>query len=217
MTPPKDIHSTILTAAAREILRPMGLLQKGRSRTWMDDRQWWVGVVEFQPSSWSRGTYLNVGCHWLWHGGSGLGFYEGGRVKGCSDFENVSQFEPVARSYAQVAAERVIAQRRQFTDVAALSNYHDRTRSIDLWKQFDAAIASALCGRHVQAVRWFDAVVAQEGTFDWIIAARDDAAGLRKLAADTTAFREIMTDRIARARVALKLPTLASIDFGDAR
>ncbi|HEX4035315.1 MAG TPA: hypothetical protein VHX66_12810, partial [Solirubrobacteraceae bacterium] len=59
-------HSKLLTTAAREVLRPMGLRQKRRSRVWLDDRAWWVGVVEFQASSFSPGTYLNVGAMWLW-------------------------------------------------------------------------------------------------------------------------------------------------------
>src|SRR5687767_4381931 len=75
------IHSTLITAAAREILRPMGLFQKGRSRTWLDDQGWWVCVVEFQPSSWSRGSYLNVGCMWLWGVKDYISFDEGYRIE----------------------------------------------------------------------------------------------------------------------------------------
>jgi len=32
------IHSNRILAAAREHLKPLGLRQKGRSRTWLDDR-----------------------------------------------------------------------------------------------------------------------------------------------------------------------------------
>ncbi len=49
---PTPEHTRLLTAAARSILRPLGCVQKGRSRTWLDDQDWWVGVVEFQPSAW---------------------------------------------------------------------------------------------------------------------------------------------------------------------
>jgi hypothetical protein len=60
-------HTKLLIAAARDVLRPIGLTQKGRLRTWLDDLGWWLGVVEFQSSSWSRGSYLNVGVNWLWN------------------------------------------------------------------------------------------------------------------------------------------------------
>jgi hypothetical protein len=73
-------HSTLITAAARDALRQLGLSRKGRSRTWLDDQGWWLGVVEFQPSSWSRGTYLNVGVNWLWNVKDYITFDVGGRV-----------------------------------------------------------------------------------------------------------------------------------------
>ena len=60
-------HTKLINAAARETLRPLGLVQEGRSRTWLDDRAWWLGIVEFQPSDWTRGSYLNVGVSWLWN------------------------------------------------------------------------------------------------------------------------------------------------------
>jgi hypothetical protein len=30
-------HTKLLNAAAREVLAPLGAVQKGRSRTWLDD------------------------------------------------------------------------------------------------------------------------------------------------------------------------------------
>ena len=33
----------------RLFMRPLGLVQEGRSRTWLDDQAWWLGIVEFQP------------------------------------------------------------------------------------------------------------------------------------------------------------------------
>lgn len=62
----------LIRQAAREVLRPMGLLQKGSSRIWLDDNGWFLTVVEFQPSSWSQGAYLNVGVSFLWEQGAGF-------------------------------------------------------------------------------------------------------------------------------------------------
>jgi hypothetical protein len=59
-------HARIITLAARTALRPLGLRQKGRSRLWIDDHGWWLVNVEFQPSSWRKGSYLNVGEQHLW-------------------------------------------------------------------------------------------------------------------------------------------------------
>lgn len=62
---PADPTNSILNTGAREILRPMGRVRKGRSRTWWDDHGWWLINVEFQPSGFSKGSYLNVGICWL--------------------------------------------------------------------------------------------------------------------------------------------------------
>src|SRR5689334_1392764 len=59
-------HNAEIAAAAKAVLAPMGFRRKGRSRIWLDDHGWWVGVVEFQPSGWSRGSYLNVAASYLW-------------------------------------------------------------------------------------------------------------------------------------------------------
>nr|WP_326184943.1 hypothetical protein [uncultured Oscillibacter sp.] len=64
----------IIRQAAREALAPMGLFQKGSSRIWLDDNGWFLTVVEFQPSAWSQGAYLNVGASFLWE--QGAGFWE---------------------------------------------------------------------------------------------------------------------------------------------
>ena len=75
-------HSRLLTEAARRHLRPLGVTQKARSRTWLDDRGWFVANVEFQPSGWSKGSYLNVGAHFLWTWNGFLSFDLGSRIEG---------------------------------------------------------------------------------------------------------------------------------------
>lgn len=49
-------HSKIINKLAKDTLKPIGVLRKGQSRTWLDDNGWWVTVIEFQPFSWSKGT-----------------------------------------------------------------------------------------------------------------------------------------------------------------
>jgi hypothetical protein len=61
-----SLATRLVIRAARQALQPMWLRQKGRSRTWLDDHGWWLTVVEFQPSGFDHGTYLNVGVNWLW-------------------------------------------------------------------------------------------------------------------------------------------------------
>jgi len=67
-------HNRDIAKAARAALGSIGCVRRGRSRTWLDDRGWWVGVIEFQPSSWSKGSYLNVGASFLWAAEDSSGF-----------------------------------------------------------------------------------------------------------------------------------------------
>ncbi len=60
------IVDKLIAKAAREVLSPLGLFQVGASRIWIDDNGWFLTQVEFQPNSWSKGTYLNVGMSFLW-------------------------------------------------------------------------------------------------------------------------------------------------------
>ena len=65
-------HNKIINAAAKRILAPEGLFRVGSSRTWIDDNGYFVIQVEFQPSSYDRGSYLNVGISFLWETSEGL-------------------------------------------------------------------------------------------------------------------------------------------------
>jgi hypothetical protein len=55
--------SQIIAAAARRALAPVGFWRKGRSRVWLSDHGFWLTVVEFQPSGFGKGSYLNVAAH----------------------------------------------------------------------------------------------------------------------------------------------------------
>ena len=48
------------------MLLPLGVFQKGTSRVYLDDNDYFFTVVEFQPSNWDNGTYLNIGLTFLW-------------------------------------------------------------------------------------------------------------------------------------------------------
>jgi hypothetical protein len=57
----------LMRDAGRSLLAPIGVQQMSRSpRLWTADRGWWLINVEFQPSGYSVGSYLNVGLQHLW-------------------------------------------------------------------------------------------------------------------------------------------------------
>jgi len=207
-------HSKLIAAAARNVLGPIGLFQKGRSRTWLDDHGWWICVVEFQPSSWSRGSYLNVGCTWLWHVNDCLSFDEGGRVEPFSRFRDESQCELVANSLAEQAANEIIRYRKLFPNVHQVCAHYLQRWPDGFWPSFHAAVACALAGEADQARRLFKQVTdSKEDSRDWVISAQADATQLSLIANDIEHIRHVVTERVQKSRELQKLPALASLDF----
>jgi hypothetical protein len=129
MKPPD--HNRLLISAAKAELLPIGCAQKGRSRTWLDDHEWWVGVVEFQPSAWSKGSYLNVGVCWLWYEKDYYSFdaalgAHGSRVESFHEFDGTDAFASSARVLSQRARDEVLALREQLSSLRRTSKFLDQ-------------------------------------------------------------------------------------------
>ena len=116
-------HNKIINAAAKKILAPEGLFRVGSSRTWIDDNGYFVIQVEFQPSSYDRGSYLNVGISFLWETSERLNetlaFNIGYRVNkvGYASYRgNDAAYEKKMEDFAEAAMEKV-REYRQFRDM----------------------------------------------------------------------------------------------------
>ena len=211
------VHSKLLTVAARNILRPMGLVQKGRSRTWLDDHQWWMCVVEFQPSSWSRGSYLNVGCMWLWVVKDYISFDEGYRVEGFHDFQDEQQFGTEAMCLAARAAQEVTRYRALFPTVRDVADYYQRHSPEVGWPSYHAAIACALSHRVDEARRLFHRFTYPADTLnEFVAAAQAEAEQLSELAGDAGQFERVISEKVQRSRQLQRLPTIPEFNFGTA-
>ena len=97
-------HSRLIASAAKATLVPFGFQRRGRSRLYIADNGFWITVIEFQPSRFSRGSYLNCYAHWLW-GTNDYSFDHGNRVNGFVRFDNPEQFAPAITKLATEAAE----------------------------------------------------------------------------------------------------------------
>jgi hypothetical protein len=218
-------HTKLLNAAARDVLRPLGIVQKGKSRTWLDDRGWWLGVVEFQPSDWARGSYLNVGVHWLWNPNAHLTFDFGHRVDGLGRrvvrYESDEQFAPLARELAVIAAEKACSYRDLFRTLDACARELRRADPDDRIQSLNAGIALGLVGDPLAAgemfsryVSWFESNVELEWTrHDLQVERYERGRLLSTLAHDVSAFRERIGQDVREARAMLKLPAEVELPF----
>lgn len=113
----KNVHSKIIKQVCKEILIPLGVFQKGTSRVYLDDNDYFFTVIEFQPSCWSRGTYLNIGLIFLWKYNPDLLPLDfpreiGGRYSEFVQYENEIQFRNEVIKLVNIAKEEILFYRK---------------------------------------------------------------------------------------------------------
>lgn len=120
-------HDQIIKKLCKEILLPRGVFQKGSSRTYIDDNGWFLTIIEFQPSSWSKGTYLNIGLNFLWaqKDSFSFDFPLNPRIKGFIPYKNDEQFERAIRPCVETALEQVMFY-RALRDIPAAEKFFDK-------------------------------------------------------------------------------------------
>ena len=225
----------LVTRAARQVLQPMGLGQKGRSRTWIDDHRWWLIVVEFQPSGFTQGTYLNVGVNWLWWAKAYLSFDYGSRVRWTTTtdpirladgdlhttdfvaYRDERQFDHEVRAVCHVAAQRVVELRKNFTDLRSTARTLNEHATTDQsWPSYHAGVAAGLAGDTATAQRLLTSVAIGQATSSWQAELIAHARDLSELLGDRSAFVARITSIVVRARALLKLePALPSPGIDD--
>lgn len=160
-------HTKIINAVAREVLYPLGVRQKGRSRFWYDDAGWYTTFIEFQPSGWSRGSYLNTGVHWLWYPKDHWSFDLVDRDCGFAEFENKDQFRDAILPMAESAATFVRETRARFETLSGAFDYaKERSPPVD-WYGLHLGILAALGGDTGMARSFASAAIIDGTTVSW--------------------------------------------------
>jgi hypothetical protein len=189
-------------------LAPFGLKRKGQSRFWHDDYGWRAFFVEFQPSSWSKGTYCNVGVSWLWDESLREGhwaFHVSERV-GTPQGQFIS-YEPdptdfghLVQQLATDAAQEVSRLRDRFNSVAAVAAHYAAPATG--WPGYHGAVALGLIGRRKEAAARFEAVARDAAVSDieWIQNLGRSARALAELVTEPDAFALAIEGEIARTR-----------------
>lgn len=114
----KNIHSKIIKQVCKEVLFPIGVFQKGTSRLYIDDNDYFFTLIEFQPSGYDRGTYLNIGLTFLWEYPQtdilSFGFPRriAGRYAEFAAYENEAQFRGEVIKLANLAKEEILFYRK---------------------------------------------------------------------------------------------------------
>jgi hypothetical protein len=206
MSRPDEIGEIIATIA-KAALSPIGCRRLGRSRTWISDQRFWLIVIEFQPSSWQKGAYLNVGAMWLWRARKGLAFHVGYRIADFIPFSSAEQFGPAVSELGTKAAQEVQRRREQFKSLHDIYRYlvdhtPERNRGI-----FHAAIAAGLIGNIDTARRLFQMSDAMPiRNVQWQIELRAANAALAAQLDRPSMFRASVLEIIQQCRLLNGLP-----------
>ena len=121
-----DVSTQIIKQLCKDILLPLGVFQKGTSRIYIDDNGYFFTVLEFQPSAYAKGTYLNTALHFLWNERDHISFdFPFGadiRVKNFVEYQNDEQFTHEVTKYVQEAAKQVMFYRK-LQDIETAKSY----------------------------------------------------------------------------------------------
>jgi len=216
MATPAD-HNRLIAQAAKTALAPIGCRRKGRSRLWYLDRGYWLILIEFQPSSFSKGSYLNVGPQWLWGPEDSLWVSDDddNRVQeaGFIDFENSDQFKPLITRVADLAAQEALRITDEFKSLDAIAHrlsMHATQRRIRLIRTiYSAAVATGLAGDIAQSGEFFQRLRQWPAQFDWEKAHQREGARLASLLSTPDVYRAEIFNTVNRNRELKGLPTSA--------
>ncbi len=200
-------HEAILRSAARAHLAPLGMKQKGRSRTWIKDNSWWLAVVEFQPSSWSKGSYLNLACMWLWHPQDHISFNVCERLGGYIQFQDEQSFGPAADHLASLAAEGTRKNAERFKSVDTVYVYLEATaaESQNPWDHHHAMMAALACGQVDRASNHLQGLLGIKHDVDWCKDLQASSRHIMNAVSATHNPARIVAEQVALAREKLSL------------
>jgi len=207
------LHSKIINKVAREVLKPIGVKQKGQSRTWLDDNGWWISVIEFQPSSWSKGTYLNFGVNWQWYPRDYFSFDFGNTTRGFVEYKTDEQFESEVRELAELAKSKVLEMRDLLATPESAKGYiitSMRGIKSTVWGEFHPGIACVRAGDIDGAVPFLKRVIDMLDERDWVLDIKCFTANILSLIESGQDYNLFINDTINESR---KLKKLEAIEF----
>jgi hypothetical protein len=193
-------HNKLITAAAKKALVPLGLRQQRKSRIWYDDHGWWAVVVEFQPSSWDRGSYLNVGLSWMLYEKDHWAFDIGYREDGFRSATEGEQFESAMAEVAAHAARKVDEYRQRFSSLDEMCNYYRTLDGRGGWPDYYAGVLEGLRGDRESAEQRLSLVVDAPATTTWHRALQFRCQDLIRLLGEPRFFRDSILGIVLRCR-----------------
>ena len=209
------VHSKLINKAAREVLKPIGLVRKGQSRLWLDDNGWWLIMVEFQPSSWSKGTYLNVGISWLWYPKDYMSFDIGYRENSFIEFKDEDSFSRDTIALAEKAKKCVFSLRQSMSSPELAKAFvleNTKGGEQNIWGYLNKGLACLHALDFQGAHLHLENVIQCSDDRDWAISVKDFTQSILSLRPKEQI--KAIQDAIIQSRKLKKLPEM-NVPFGE--
>jgi chaperonin cofactor prefoldin len=201
-------HNKLLKKIAKDRLKPYGIIQKGSSRTFLYDNAWYVIIIEFQPSSWDKGSYLNIGVDLNFYPQNHLAFSYGSRDSGFKGAENENQFTEIVNAYCNRVIEKIQKFKEEFKDISTAIDSIKRLYPDNPWNDFDLGILYGLNGQIQKADSSLKKITKQKCNFEYEFKRQKSAAEMLELLADNEKFVARVQTLMVQSRQLKKLPPL---------
>ncbi len=159
----------LIKRIAKEKFNGLGIKQKGHSGLWYYNVDYYLILIEFQPSSGDNGTYLNVGVDFLWYPKDFFGFQFGYRLSNFRRFIDEKQFENEVEELCDLAISKVDHYKNMFRDrnlvADKLLEIH-KDKSND-WERFAIGLSFALAGQNSKAIDYLKKLTGDNYEQDW--------------------------------------------------
>lgn len=164
-------HTKAIRETARNKFKGLGLKQKGQSRLWYLSGDYYTILVEFQPSSWSTGTYLNVGVDFNWYIRDYFAFEFGDRLSDFKSFQDEKKFEEELERLCDLAVDKVKEYKLIFDDSVSAADKLLKFYKNELndWDKFNIGVLFALGGQTGKAMNYLKKVSGNDYKLDWEI------------------------------------------------
>lgn len=206
-------HNKLLKKIVKERLKPFGIFQKGQSRTFLYDKGWYTIIIEFQPSSFSKGTFLNVGIDFNFYPRDYFTFNFGYRENGFEQFNSEKQFTKLCNKLCELAVKKVKELDIKFLNLSIALNTLNTENSSDTWMLFDKAILNVLNDNYEQAKKILNEIQERECEYDYEFERKET---VNKLLLNSNATDDLLRNvetLIIQTRDLKKLPALTSLQL----
>lgn len=201
-------HNKLLKKIAKKRLKPFGIFQKGQSRLFLYDKGWYSTIIEFQPSSYGKGTFLNIGVDLHFYPRKNFAFCYGYREKGFVEFKDEEQFDTLVNELCDFTIIKVKELDIKFQDCRTALKTMENATGDSTWRLYELAVLNVLSSNFDQARKQLIEISEKECVCEWEIERKHFIEEIINLSNDNTTFFNKIINTILITRQLKKLPLI---------